>query len=209
MRGRWIFSDIARISLRRRVSLICLFATARTRIYRCCGGASFARPLIARTMGNLCKRGPDASDPGHIALEDEGSRNGVAGGGVEGKGQPAGLLVGTGANSSAGAGGGGGGGAGAGGARQPSSPLQPADLPEGWKAAVSRSRPGKMAYVNLHTGERISWVPTEPAPTVKGQIKRKKKKRKKKGKKKPCHEPRADGAGAGVEVVELVEHTQV
>ena len=164
-------------------------------------------------MGNLCKRGPGgASDPltdgvAHIALDEEG-RNGVAGDGGEGKGQPAGLLVGT-ANSS---GGGAGAAAGAGGARapgQPASPLQPADLPEGWKAAVSRSRPGKMAYVNLHTGERISWVPTEPAPTEKGQIKRKKKKRKKKGKKKPSHEPRADGSGAGVEVVELVEHTQV
>jgi len=36
----------------------------------------------------------------------------------------------------------------------------PIVLPPGWKAVPSRSRPGKVAYQNIHTGERIAWVPT-------------------------------------------------
>mmetsp|Transcript_12785 Transcript_12785/g.20686 ORF Transcript_12785/g.20686 Transcript_12785/m.20686 type:complete len:126 (-) Transcript_12785:112-489(-) len=63
---------------------------------------------------------------------------------------------------------------------QDSEPLAPVELPPGWKAVPSRSRPGKVAYQNIHTGERISWVPTEEAKTYKGGISKKKKKSKKK-----------------------------
>ena len=51
------------------------------------------------------------------------------------------------------------------------------DLPPGWKAVPSRSRPGRFAYQNIHTGERISWVPKEPAAKEKGMIKKQKKKK--------------------------------
>ena len=50
------------------------------------------------------------------------------------------------------------------------------DLPPGWKAVQSRSRPDRMAFQNELTGERISWVPTEPASTVRGEIRRSKRK---------------------------------
>jgi hypothetical protein len=50
------------------------------------------------------------------------------------------------------------------------------DLPPGWKALQSRSRPDRMAFQNEFTGERISWVPTEPASTVRGEIRRSKRK---------------------------------
>ena len=49
------------------------------------------------------------------------------------------------------------------------------DLPPGWKPVTSRSRPDRTAFLNEFTGERISWVPTEPASTVKGEIKKQKK----------------------------------
>mmetsp|Transcript_15578 Transcript_15578/g.30145 ORF Transcript_15578/g.30145 Transcript_15578/m.30145 type:complete len:113 (+) Transcript_15578:139-477(+) len=62
-------------------------------------------------------------------------------------------------------------------ATQDSEPLAPVELPAGWKAVPSRSRPGKVAYQNIHTGERISWVPTEEAKTYKGGITKKKKKK--------------------------------
>jgi hypothetical protein len=52
------------------------------------------------------------------------------------------------------------------------------DLPPGWKAVPSRSRPGKVAYQNVHTGERISWIPKEAAAAFKGAIKKQKKKKK-------------------------------
>lgn len=52
------------------------------------------------------------------------------------------------------------------------------DLPPGWKAVPSRSRPGKVAYQNVHTGERISWIPKEAAAAFKGAIKKKKKAKK-------------------------------
>jgi hypothetical protein len=52
------------------------------------------------------------------------------------------------------------------------------DLPPGWKAVPSRSRPDRAAFLNEFTGERISWVPTEPASTVKGEIRRSKRKSK-------------------------------
>jgi len=50
------------------------------------------------------------------------------------------------------------------------------DLPPGWKAVTSRSRPDRTAFLNEFTGERISWVPTEPASTVKGEIRKTKRK---------------------------------
>jgi hypothetical protein len=50
------------------------------------------------------------------------------------------------------------------------------DLPPGWKAVTSRSRPDRTAFLNEFTGERISWVPTEPASTIKGEIRRSKRK---------------------------------
>ena len=131
-----------------------------------------------------CKFGKmGASDPlsdsvQHVALDE-----GLNAGDEEAKGAPAALL----STGGMGAGAGNGAGNGAAGADH-------ADLPEGWKAAVSRSRPGKLAFVNLHTGERISWVPTEPAPLEKGQIKRKKKKRKKKKKARAASEE-AENAG--------------
>ena len=53
------------------------------------------------------------------------------------------------------------------------SPVRPPGLAEGWTVAMSRSRPGKLSYVNMHTGERISWVPSAPAPLERGHIKRK------------------------------------
>ena len=59
-------------------------------------------------------------------------------------------------------------------------PVASDELPAGWRAVPSRSRPGKIAYQNIFTGERISWVPTEPASHTKGEIKKKKKKKKKK-----------------------------
>jgi hypothetical protein len=52
------------------------------------------------------------------------------------------------------------------------------ELPPGWKAVPSRSRPGKTAYQNIHTNERIAWVPTEEAPLYKGAMLKKKKKSK-------------------------------
>mmetsp|Transcript_11852 Transcript_11852/g.17671 ORF Transcript_11852/g.17671 Transcript_11852/m.17671 type:complete len:131 (+) Transcript_11852:179-571(+) len=58
-----------------------------------------------------------------------------------------------------------------------SEPLAPVELPPGWKAVPSRSRPGKVAYQNIHTAERISWIPTEEAKTYKGGISKKKKKK--------------------------------
>mmetsp|Transcript_2636 Transcript_2636/g.4374 ORF Transcript_2636/g.4374 Transcript_2636/m.4374 type:complete len:129 (+) Transcript_2636:59-445(+) len=62
------------------------------------------------------------------------------------------------------------------GSRGDSDLLVPIELPPGWKAVPSRSRPGKLAYQNVHTGERISWVPTEQAKTYKGAISKKKRK---------------------------------
>ncbi|KAH9255698.1 hypothetical protein BASA81_006092 [Batrachochytrium salamandrivorans] len=50
------------------------------------------------------------------------------------------------------------------------------DLPPGWTPVPSRSRPDRVAYLNDFTGERISWLPTEPASTCKGEIRRSKKK---------------------------------
>ena len=50
------------------------------------------------------------------------------------------------------------------------------DLPPGWKAVTSRSRPDRTAFLNEFTGERISWVPTEPASTIKGEIRKSKRK---------------------------------
>ncbi|CAK9067965.1 Uncharacterized protein SCF082_LOCUS34316, partial [Durusdinium trenchii] len=66
-------------------------------------------------------------------------------------------------------------------ATQESDQLAPQELPAGWKAVPSRSRPGKVAYQNIHTGERISWVPTEEAKTYKGGINKKKRKKPKTG----------------------------
>lgn len=60
------------------------------------------------------------------------------------------------------------------------SPVTSEELPPGWKMVPSRSRPGKVSYQNIHTGERISWVPKEPAKTYKGGITKTKKKKKKK-----------------------------
>lgn len=48
------------------------------------------------------------------------------------------------------------------------------ELPPGWKAVPSRSRPGKISYQNIHTGEKIAWVPKEEAPLKKNMIKKKK-----------------------------------
>jgi len=59
-------------------------------------------------------------------------------------------------------------------------PVATDELPAGWRAVPSRSRPGKIAYQNIFTGERISWMPTEAASHTKGEIKKKKKKKKKK-----------------------------
>jgi dUTPase len=50
----------------------------------------------------------------------------------------------------------------------------PRNLPNGWGVVPSRSRPGLVAFVNTHTGERISWIPQEPASTVIGSILKKK-----------------------------------
>uniref|UniRef100_A0A7S3LSJ6 Uncharacterized protein n=1 Tax=Aplanochytrium stocchinoi TaxID=215587 RepID=A0A7S3LSJ6_9STRA len=61
-----------------------------------------------------------------------------------------------------------------------SQPVASEELPPGWKMVPSRSRPGKVSYQNIHTGERISWVPKEEAKTYKGGITKTKKKRKKK-----------------------------
>jgi len=52
------------------------------------------------------------------------------------------------------------------------------DLPPGWRAVTSRSRPDRTAFLNEFTGERISWVPTEPASTVKGEVRRAKRRSK-------------------------------
>ena len=56
-------------------------------------------------------------------------------------------------------------------------PLTKIELPPGWKAVPSKSRPGEIAYQNIHTGERIAWLPTEEAKTYKGGIKKRKKKK--------------------------------
>ena len=53
-----------------------------------------------------------------------------------------------------------------------SSAVSVPDLPPGWKPVPSRSRPDRMAFMNEFTGERISWVPTEPASQVRGEVKR-------------------------------------
>ena len=52
------------------------------------------------------------------------------------------------------------------------------DLPPGWRAVPSRSKPNRTAFLNEFTGERISWVPNEPASTEKGEIRKSKRKNK-------------------------------
>lgn len=52
------------------------------------------------------------------------------------------------------------------------------DLPPGWKAIKSRSRPDRNAFLNEFTGERISWIPTEPASQIKGEAKKMKRRNK-------------------------------
>ena len=47
-------------------------------------------------------------------------------------------------------------------------------VPAGWRRVPSRSRPGKFSYENMHTGERIAWLPTEPASKLTGEILEKK-----------------------------------
>jgi hypothetical protein len=49
------------------------------------------------------------------------------------------------------------------------------DLPPGWIMVQSRSRPDRTAFQNEFTGERISWVPTEPASQVRGEIRKSRK----------------------------------
>ena len=44
------------------------------------------------------------------------------------------------------------------------------DLPLGWRAVPSRSRPEKVAFLNEFTGERISWIPTQTASTKRGEL---------------------------------------
>ena len=39
-------------------------------------------------------------------------------------------------------------------------------LPPGWEAVESASRPGELVYANIHTGERIGWMPTQPASEI-------------------------------------------
>ena len=51
-------------------------------------------------------------------------------------------------------------------------PLASVELPPGWVAVPSRSRPGRIAYQNMHTGERISWFPDSDSKVTKHQIKR-------------------------------------
>ena len=43
------------------------------------------------------------------------------------------------------------------------------DLPEGWEAVESQSRPGQWSYENEYTGERIQWKPTRPADEEEGK----------------------------------------
>ena len=43
-------------------------------------------------------------------------------------------------------------------------------VPDGWAAVASQSRPGEMSYVNIHTGEKISWLPAEPASREPDQL---------------------------------------
>ncbi|GBG30767.1 Hypothetical Protein FCC1311_069872 [Hondaea fermentalgiana] len=60
---------------------------------------------------------------------------------------------------------------------QDSEPLAPVELPAGWKAVPSRSRPGKVAYQNIHTGKRTHLMGSDEAKTYKGGISKKKKKK--------------------------------
>ena len=43
------------------------------------------------------------------------------------------------------------------------------ELPRGWRERPSASRPGHVSYINEYTGERISWLPTEPARRERGR----------------------------------------
>ena len=43
-------------------------------------------------------------------------------------------------------------------------------LPEGWKAVPSESHPGTTSYLNVHTGEKIGWVPSAPASREPGNV---------------------------------------
>ena len=41
-------------------------------------------------------------------------------------------------------------------------------LPDGWVSSQSTSRPGQLSYENKHTGERVSWIPKQPASREEG-----------------------------------------
>ena len=45
------------------------------------------------------------------------------------------------------------------------------ELPRGWRAVGSHSRPGDVVYENEVTGERIPWVPVHPAAPHEGESK--------------------------------------
>jgi hypothetical protein len=46
----------------------------------------------------------------------------------------------------------------------------PNDWPRGWDLRLSFNRPNAIVYVNLYTGEKISWKPTAPASYRRGNV---------------------------------------